>query len=119
MNVVDDYYQDSSIRKGILLSRYASLVKNWIYDERKNHNVIDFDARVDEDVGIILPPDYPILGQWERQSIPLKVSYEYEILFNSFERYFEDEMDEIGDNDLEQELDILHKLGRYNVRDLD
>lgn len=70
-----NYYENSGIQKGILLSRYAELMKTWVYDERLSQSGDD---------DIILPlvyyehgihiPDYvesKSLGQWERQSIPL------------------------------------------------
>ena len=30
-----DFYQNSGIRKAVLLTRYADLLKNWMIDERK------------------------------------------------------------------------------------
>ncbi|GAI88547.1 unnamed protein product, partial [marine sediment metagenome] len=64
---------------------------------------------IDYETGIICPPDFK-LGRWERQSIPLRVSEHYENLFTEFKVYFEQEMDAIGDDTLEQELEILEKL---------
>ena len=45
--------------------------------------------------------------------MPLMVSGEYRMLIREFNDYFYDEMDEIGDYDLEQELEILEALGGY------
>ena len=107
-----DFFENTGIRKGILLSRYADLIKNWIIDEResieKNETVI---PSVNSEDGIIPPI---VLGRWERQSIPLRVSEPYKELFKEFAVYFEKEMNAIGDNTLGQEVDILDTLSRYD-----
>ena len=41
------------------------------------------------------------------------MSSPYRSLFRDFSDYFADEMDEIGDDTLDQELDILEELGGY------
>ena len=110
-----DYFDNDGIRKGVLLSRYADLLINWIIDERQHDDWIEpWHPRVDYEVGICPPPDpYTFLSQWERQSQPLSVSREYERLFEEFADYFEDEMNKIGDDTLEQELDVLELLLDY------
>jgi Ca-activated chloride channel family protein len=35
-NKEPDFFENTGIRKGILLSRYADLIKNWIIDERES-----------------------------------------------------------------------------------
>ena len=103
-----DFFENTGIRKGILLSRYANLIKNWIIDEResieKNEMVT---PSVNSEEGIVVPIE---LGRWERQSIPLRVSEPYKELFKEFSIYFEKEMNAIGDDTLGQELDILDIL---------
>jgi Ca-activated chloride channel family protein len=116
-----EYFENTGIRKGILLSSYANLVKNWIVDERESIECgkpIIY-PRVTRGEGIILPPPEPVvgpyqLGRWERQSAPLRVSEHYQGLFEEFAEYFEEEMDAIGDETLERELDILEKLSTYS-----
>ncbi|RCV64660.1 CASH domain-dontaining protein [Methanophagales archaeon] len=106
-----DFFDNSGIRKGILLSRYADLIKNWIHDERAS---IERNETVKPAVNVvegILPPVE--LGRWERQSIPLRVSEPYKALFSAFSSYFEAEMNAIGDDTLGQELDILDMLSGY------
>ncbi len=106
-----DYYENTGIRKGILLTRYASLMKSWINDEResyaKNQSV---QPAVSKGMGIV-PPDDVQLGIWERQSIPLQVSPQYRELFAEFKPYFEAEMSAIGDSSLSREAEIIGKLG--------
>jgi hypothetical protein len=67
-----------------------------------------WDPRVREDTGIIIPPENA--GQWERTSLPLTVSPSYTRIIHNFSQYFDDEMWAIGDESMEQELDILNKL---------
>jgi Ca-activated chloride channel family protein len=104
-----EYFDNTGIRKGVLLSRYAALLKNWMLDEREHiHHSQPWNPRVREDTGIIIPSENA--GQWERTSLPLIVSPSYATVFRSFSRYFEDEMWAIGDETMEQEMDILDKL---------
>jgi Ca-activated chloride channel family protein len=105
-----EYFENSGIRKGILLSRYADLMKNWIIDEAEHAHISQpWEPRIDDNTGIIIPPPI-VLGQWERQSLSLMVSAAYIDLFEEFRSYFEQEMDAIGDATLEQELEIMHEL---------
>ncbi len=104
-------FENNGIRKGVLLARYADLMKNWINDERKDYNRPElFKLSVDREIGIMVPPAVQ-LGQWERQSVPLRVSGQYKELFGEFKAYFEKEMNAIGDDSLKQEIAILDKLG--------
>jgi Ca-activated chloride channel homolog len=107
-----DYYDNSGIRKGVLLSRYADLMKNWIGDEQqasKSNVTAGAAARFRE--GIPLPPpDAPLLNRWERQSVPLHVSDDYKALFREFKHYFDAEAAEIGDSTLTRESQTLEKL---------
>lgn len=106
-----DYYGNDGLRKGILLVRYASLMKNWIHDEREAKlEDRPVEPRMSDEMGIILPPEFPDLGQWERRSVDLQVSEDYKEMMGEFKNYFEDEMEEIGDDALEQEVEILEEL---------
>src|SRR3989338_8728590 len=111
-----DAYPHSGIRKAILLTRYAALLKNWLYDERKSYESergIEKPS-VTEVSGIIIPPPLDegrgILGKWERQSLKLKVSTPYKQLFGMFKSYFDGEAKLIGDETLKLEIEILGKL---------
>ena len=107
-----DFYGNDGIRKGILLTRYASLLQNWMLDQRQNLRAGQtWKARVDERNGIVIQ-DFAKVGQWERQSLPLAVSEDYRRLFDSFSLYFAAEMKATGDDTLSQELAILRTLRR-------
>ena len=109
-NQQPDVYDNSGIRKGILLTRYANLLKNWISDERESYNIVSpVIPVVQEDWGIIIPEPRE-LGQWERRSVPLYVSNAYRDLFQEFLEYFENEAGGLEDETLDQEVEILKKL---------
>ena len=114
-NNQSDYYENTGIRKGILLSRYADLVKTWIFDERKSaadNTPITYSSTV-YDNGINVPEYVKLeLGEWERQSLPLTVSKEYKKIFGEFNEYFEQEATIIADDKLMQETEIMKKLTR-------
>jgi Ca-activated chloride channel homolog len=105
-----EYFDNNGIRKGILLARYADLMKDWIIDERE-HNQWNrpWAPRINLESGIIIPPI--LSGQWERQSLPLAVSSPYNSIFRDFSLYFAGEMDKIGDVSLQQELQLMQQLG--------
>jgi Ca-activated chloride channel family protein len=106
-----DYYDNTGIRKAILLSRYAALLKSWMMDERNHAGKTSWNPCIDDHSGITVPNE-SWFSQWERQSMQLRVSPQYKSLFQRFAYYFEDEMRVIGDSDLNQELTILWKLSK-------
>lgn len=104
-----EYFPNTGIRKGVLLSRYAALLKNWMMDERQYARYNQpWSPRVREDTGICIPAEN--VGQWERTSLNLSVSQPYRSIFRTFAGYFEDEMYAIGDKTLEKELQVLEWL---------
>ncbi|HUW21938.1 MAG TPA: VWA domain-containing protein [Candidatus Bathyarchaeia archaeon] len=106
-----DFYQNSGIRKAILLGRYANLMKIWISDERESR---EMNEEVEEpsinSISGILIPEKIQLSKWERTSVPLKVSQCYKDLIAAFKRYLLAEQQVIGDETLSKEVEILDKL---------
>ncbi len=109
-------FETSGIRKGVLLARYADLMKNWMIYERQHTAGTNEQptTTVSSDGGIEVPPEDG-LGQWERQSTDLVVSPRYQERFDAFADYFASEMDAIGDDSLQQELDIIERLSTYDA----
>ncbi len=110
-----EYFANSGIEKGVLLSRYADLIKNWIYDERSRIEKPDLVSPIaffmDRESGIMVPnPGVFQLGRWERQSSLLKVGFHYGELFKEFRTYFQKELSIISDETLQQEIDVLDNL---------
>jgi Ca-activated chloride channel family protein len=96
-----EHFANSGVRKAVLLSRYADILKNWMVAERRD----EYPA-VDEPIAI--PPD--VLGRWEQQSDPLTVSDTYETRIRQFREHFAAEAGAIGDDDLEQELATMSTI---------
>jgi len=96
--VEPEQFVTSGVRKAVLLSRYADLLKNWMVAERRE----EFPA-VDESIAV--PPDD--LGRWEQQSDPLTVSDVYETRIREFRDHFASEAEAIGDDSLRQEVDTM------------
>lgn len=103
-----EYFENTGVRKAVLLSRYASLMKHWIVHERAQANTTVPDEAVNAATAPgIEPYGNWSLNQWEQQSVPLTVGPEYERRIMSFRSYYQDEMEAIGDEELDQELDMM------------
>ncbi|MEF8826162.1 MAG: VWA domain-containing protein [Halapricum sp.] len=98
-----EFFANSGIRKAVLLSRYADLLKNWLVYEREPE-------RVATDDGIEIPPGEDVLSEWEQQSQPLTVTEPYDARISQFSEYFESEMQAIGDDELSQELEAMSTI---------
>ena len=107
------YYENTGIRKAILLSDYVTLIQNWLIDTRAGCN-----DKVSSPVPI-LPlrercmlypperPEFPMMQTWERRSCKLKISDGYRKLFAIFRRRFAEEMTALNDPSLQKEYDAL------------
>ena len=107
----EEYYDNTGIRKAILLTRYANVLKNWILYERceediflitTNRGIIDCDY-TKQDV-------YKMLGENERTSVKLSVSNEYKSVFEKMKQYIQQENKFINDESLNQEIELLDML---------
>lgn len=112
----NEFYDNTGIRKAILLVRYANCLKNWILYERSNGDEIFY---INKEQGIIECNDYTkeeivrILGENERTSTKLSVSDEYKDIFEKLKKYFENEKKEVKDDTLNQEIELLDTLIEY------
>ena len=107
----EEHYDNTGIRKAIVLTRYANTIKNWIMYERTGEQrfiiipaigILDFDYTEDQ---IIV-----MLGRNERTSVKLKVSDTYKNIFNILKQYILNENKELNDDSLKQEIEILDIL---------
>ena len=118
-------YENTGIRKAIVLTRYANLMKDWVLYERaslKEENAKDIVIKdkdrvlITEQTGIIdcpyVEPDVikVLLGENERQSQAINVSEEYVNTLLKFKNYMKNEIKEIGDNEMNKEIEILDML---------
>ena len=111
-----DYHENIGVWKGVLLARYADLMKAWILDERAALAEVPVMRPSFDDDGILVPDHAGwILGPWERQSAPLQVSDHYKGLIAEFRDHFDEQAAAIGDWTLQQELEVLDKLAGYGA----
>ena len=107
----EEFYDNSGIRKAIVLTRYANILKSWILFERtedkkfmigKNKGIVDLFYTEEEVI--------KILGEHERMSVGLKISEEYKEILRNMKEYILKENKEIMDNGLKKEIEILDEL---------
>jgi Ca-activated chloride channel family protein len=94
-------FAHDGIRKAVALARYASELRAWTQDV---HDRASTAGGVDD----WLLPD--ARGEHERESVPLVVPDEYAERFRTLRTYLDAEMDVLGDETLQQELDLLETL---------
>ncbi len=118
-----DVYTNTGIHKGILLTRYASVLQDWLLHSRYDDLNYAADRVKFPELAAVGPEHYPghgIIpitwpvrdGQWERGSQLLTVSSDYVPVFQTLRDYFSQHQRQIGDDTLLQELDILDVLIR-------
>lgn len=109
----EEHYDNTGIRKAIVLTRYVNAIKNWIMYERTGEQrfiilptigIKDFDYSEDE-IRVML-------GRNERTSVKLKVSDTYKNVFNTIKQYIVSENEQIKDENFKQEIEILEKLSK-------
>lgn len=107
----EEYYENTGIRKAIVLTRYANTLKNWILYERSEdekyiiepiYGIMDCDLDYEE--------VYTILGEHERTSVKLTVSEAYKNIFTKIKEYISNENTYLKDDTLNQEIELLDKL---------
>ncbi|MBQ9657969.1 MAG: VWA domain-containing protein [Clostridia bacterium] len=110
-NNSEEYYENTGIRKAIVLTRYVNALKNWILFERTENEKFVIEP-MDGIVDCVYTESeiYKILGEHERTSVSLKVSANYKEIFKKLKQYILDENNFINDTSLNQEIEILDRL---------
>ena len=115
----EEFYDNSGIRKAIVLTRYANILKTWILYERSGYDkfmigpkkgIIDLFYTVEEVRNI--------LGEHERMSVELTVSEEYKEILKNIKEYIQKENKEIMDKGFEKEIEILDELINYKNKNV-
>ncbi|MFK5976455.1 MAG: thiosulfate oxidation carrier protein SoxY [Sulfurovum sp.] len=108
----DTFYENSGIQKGILLSNYVDLMKNWMLDSRMgcNNSNARYTYRQDGLTNPYMREEYRHISKWEEKSCPLKISNGYKKIFSIFKREFKKQMEELEDKSLAKELDLINSL---------
>ena len=107
----EERYDNTGIRKAIVLTRYVNTLKNWILYER-----------AEEDKFLIIPAigicdcDYDkeeikvMLGEWERKSVELTVSDQYKEILGGLKTYILEQNSYMNDETFDKEIEILDIL---------
>jgi Ca-activated chloride channel family protein len=113
----DVYYDNSGIRKAILLSDYVTIMKNWLIDSRAGCNdkvkwMMESPISIMKRCMLYPPkhPLYPVVSTWERKSCRLQVSEGYKKLFKAFKKVYVEEKAVLKDESLNKELNIINIL---------
>ena len=110
-NTNEEFYDNSGIRKAIVLTRYVNILKSWILFERTedkkfmigpSKGIVDLFYTEDEIT--------QILGEHERISVKLKVSEEFKEILRNLKEYILKENKEIKDDTLKKEIEVLDML---------
>ena len=106
-----DYYDNTGIRKAIVLARYTNVMKDWILFEKsqKEEFAINEKNEVPEP---IYDEDYikNVLGIHERQSQKLTVCESYKNIFKELKTYIQSEKNILNDENFNKEIEIIEKL---------
>lgn len=93
-------FDSTGVRKAVLLTRYATLLKNWTRHERGT-----LDGPPAE--GIAPPADFDDTAPREQSSEDLRVTAPYTDRIERFRSHFDAETEALDDDDLQQELDLM------------
>jgi len=105
----ENQWGNTAIRKAVLLARYADLLKEWTVTERSLPEEEVYPQRSESDEMGVEPPAVE-LTKWELQSERLRLSPETADRLAQFRSHFEREADAIGDETLDQELELLDEI---------
>jgi len=109
----EELYDNTSIRKAILLTRYVNFMKHFLRDSKISKDNKDIVPSIDFKTGITVPQFQKTSSSHASYLQPLKGVYKD--LFKRFIDYFEQEVDVIQDKTLEKELKQLSTI--YEVSD--
>lgn len=125
-------YPNASVRKGILLARYANLLGNWAREERslaiahaaeggRGQGKVSATHRAYcalsdmRRLGICNLPAAPVAAsRWEQTSLALRSNQKSKASFKTFFDHFETEALAVGDRALSQEKQLLERIMRAN-----
>ena len=114
-NKTEEFYENSGIRKAIVLTRYVNALKSWILYERSSNKVFMIEtSKGIFDITYTELEIMKILGEHERMSVELKISEEYKKILKNIKEYILKENKEIKDDTFDKEIEILDLLINKN-----
>ena len=114
-NKTEEFYENSGIRKAIVLTRYVNALKSWILYERSSNKVFMIEtSKGIFDITYTELEIMKILGEHERMSVELKISEVYKEILKNIKEYILKENKEIKDDTFDKEIEILDLLINKN-----
>jgi len=117
------FFENTGIRKAVLLARYTSVLRQWLIDQRRSEpqskSVCTTRPVASHPLcmcqGIFaksITSAGSVAGDCEQASaaLPLKVSPQYRAVFEKLSQHLSNEMRSLEDDSLEQECALLRKL---------
>ncbi len=101
----DERFENTGVRKAVLLARYADLLREWVDAVRSGPP-----TGKEERAGEVDDWQLDSRSEWEQESVPLQVPGPYGEEFRRFHDHLVAEMEAIGDENLQQEADLLQQL---------
>ena len=95
------YFETTSVRQAVVLTEYATLLRNWMSHERSGAVGVDATAGI----------EYREPRQWEQRSVGLQVSHPYDDRIDAFVPYFRRHAEALETNQFEADLAVLERLG--------
>ena len=100
------YFENLGIHKGVVLSRFVNVMKEWLrHESNQSDPVVDY-----ADLGIPVRHDVIDLNYWERTSRPLHLSSEYRTIMVGLRAYIAEEIEVLDDESLERELELIDAI---------
>jgi Ca-activated chloride channel family protein len=101
----DSIFDNSGIRKAVLLARYGEEMRDWIRavrsGNRETEGKDDWKGSKER-------------GKWEQRSVPLVVPEGYENRLKKVRDYIEGEMKSLGDDTLKQESETVERILKHS-----
>jgi len=122
MGSSDSFFENKGVRKAVLLARYASVLHQWLLDERQSEpqskgvcafrpeKVFDLPFRCQGIFTTLAAHIAKTPSECEQPYAALKVSPQYKAVFETLLEHISSEMHSLEDNSLEQECTLLQKL---------
>jgi len=107
----ENYYQDASIRKAVLLVRYVNFMKHLLRDARALNGENIVISSMDNKLGIPVPALLDKKDKSHTHSVQLRpLEANSQSLLKQFMDHYEKEVEAIADNTLDKEMQQLIKL---------
>ena len=107
----EDFYENTGIRKAIILCRYANALKQWIlYERTENMDYVLRTATGITDCDVTTKQLKKMLGKDYAEPVEFTVGDYYKNILQKLKNYVQKENETLNDRYLKQEVEILENL---------